>query len=435
MVSDVKPPELPIGGAQRRIYYGQAVYGEAEISAANAVLRDQPLQLMDGPAVKRFESQVATLFDKQRGLMVNSGSSALTLAIAALQLPPGSEVITPALNWATTVAPLLQHDLTPVFVDVEADTFVIDAAGIEQMIGPHTRAMLIPDLIGNAPQWDVLADIARRHGLRTVHDSADTIGGSYQGRGTGAFSDITITSFYASHIITCAGFGGMLCCNAPELLERAMLLRGWGRRSSLFHDAEDLDSRFSEEIDGEPYDGKFIFDAPGYNFLPSEFAAAFGLEQLKRLPAFIETRRSNFTELYKFFGAYRDILVLPRQHSAAHTPWLAFPLIVRPEAPFGRLSLQQYLERRGIQTRPIFTGNILRHPGFSDMRCRVAAAGYPNADAVMHGGLLIGCHQGMDADDVQYVKQAFTDFAAQAGIDHPVAVDAPVLTHLASPPG
>lgn len=404
------------GTPTRRIYYGQAVYGEEEIRAADAVLREQPLRLMDGPAVGEFEARVAALYGKRFGLMVNSGSSANMLAIAALQLPAGSEVITPALNWSTTVAPLLQHRLKPVFVDVEPDTFVIDASHIEAMIGPDTRALLVPDLIGNAAEWEVLADIARRHGLYTVHDSADTIGGSYRGEGTGAFSDITTTSFYASHMITCAGFGGMLCCDDPELLARARLLRGWGRRSSLSGETEELSSRFAGDIDGEPYDSKFIFDAAGYNFLPSEFAAAFGLQQLERLPGFIDSRLRHFAQLKEFFAAYEHVLVPSRQHPGARTAWLAFPLLVRENAPFDRITLQRHFEERGIQTRPIFTGNILRHPGFRDMDCRTAAAGYPNADRVMHGGLLLGCHQGMDAADLAFVTQVFAQFAESRGV-------------------
>ena len=412
----MNPADSPPGNAERRVYYGQACYGEEEIRAATAIMRDQPLRLMDGPAVAQFESRVAALFEKRRGLMVNSGSSANMLAVASLRLPAGSEVITPALNWATTVAPLLQQDLTPVLVDVEADTFVIDAARVEGMIGPQTRAIMVPDLVGNVAQWDVLQDIARRHGLATIHDSADTIGSRYQDRGTGAFSDITTTSFYASHVITCAGFGGMLCCNDAELLDRATLLRGWGRRSSLFHEAEDFATRFEGEIDGEPYDGKFIFDTAGYNFLPSEIAAAFGLVQLERLPDFIATRMRHFTALYDFFVEYSDLLLLPRQHAGTRSAWLAFPLIVKPGAPFDRVALQQYFERRGIQTRPIFAGNILRQPGFSGMRCRLAGEGYPNADQVMRGGVLIGCHQGMVADDLDYIKQVFADFMQQAGM-------------------
>jgi CDP-4-dehydro-6-deoxyglucose reductase, E1 len=401
---------------KRKVYYGQAVYGPEEIEAAVTVMREQPLRLMDGPAVRRFEMCVAALFGKRHGLMVNSGSSANMLAVAALQLPPGSEVITPALNWGTTVAPLLQNGLVPVFVDVEPDTFVIDAAGVEGAIGPDTRALMVPDLAGNIPRWDLLQAIGRRHGLSIIHDSADTIGSRLQNSPTGAFSDITTTSFYASHIITCAGFGGMFCCNDDALLERATLLRGWGRRSSLSHEAEDIEHRFRGHIDGEPYDSKFIFDAPGFNFLPSEVAAAFGLKQLDRLPGFIETRIRHFASLHRFFSSYREVLLLPRRHPDVQNVWLAFPLVVRTEAPFDRISLQQYFECRGIQTRPIFSGNILRQPGFRDMRHRVVPEGCPNADRVMRGGLLLGCHQGLDQDDLQYIMQVFADFAENAGL-------------------
>jgi CDP-4-dehydro-6-deoxyglucose reductase, E1 len=401
---------------KRIVYYGQAVYGAEEIEAAAKVLREQPLRLMDGPSARRFEMRIAALFGKRYGLMVNSGSSANMLAVAALQLPPGSEVITPALNWGTTVAPLLQNGLVPVFVDVEPDTFVIDAAGVEQAIGPNTRAIMVPDLVGNIPRWDLLQAIGRRHGLVSIHDSADTIGGRYQNSPTGAFSDITTTSFYASHIITCAGFGGMFCCDDDALLERATLLRGWGRRSSLSHETEDIEPRFDNQIDGETYDTKFLFDAIGFNFLPSEIAAAFGLKQLERLPGFIETRIRHFGTLHRFFSSYSEVLVLPRQHPNVRNAWLAFPLLVRTDAPFDRTSLQQYFERHGIQTRPIFAGNILRHPGFRDMRHRVVPGGYPNSDRVMQSGLLLGCHQGLDQDDLQYIMQVFADFAANAGV-------------------
>jgi len=337
-------------------------------------------------------------------------------------LPPGSEVITPALNWGTTVAPILQNGLVPVFVDVESDTFVIDAAGVEPAIGPNTRAIMVPDLAGNIPRWDLLQAIGRRHGLSIIHDSADTIGSHFRNSPTGAFSDITTTSFYASHIITCAGFGGMFCCNEDALLERATLLRGWGRRSSLSHEAEDIEHRFDGHVAGEPYDSKFIFDAPGFNFLPSEVAAAFGLKQLDRLPDFIAVRMRHFASLHRFFSSYREVLVLPRCHPNVHNAWLAFPLVVKTEAPFDRISLQQYFERRGIQTRPMFSGNILHHPGFRDIRHRLVPGGVPNADRVMRGGLLLGCHQGLIQADLQYIMQVFADFAENAGLSstHPV---------------
>jgi CDP-4-dehydro-6-deoxyglucose reductase, E1 len=406
----------PMQDPKCRVYYGQAVYGSEEIEAAAKVLREQPLRLMDGPAVRRFEVRVAALFGKRHGLMVNSGSSANMLAVAALQLSPGSEVITPALNWGTTISPLVQNGLVPVFVDVEPDTFVIDAAGVERAIGPNTRAIMVPDLVGNIPRWDLLQDIGRRHGLFLIHDSADTIGSRFQNSPTGAFSDITTTSFYASHIITCAGFGGMFCCNDDALLKRATLLRGWGRRSTLSDESEDVEHRFNGWIDGEPYDSKFIFDAPRFNFLPSEVAAAFGLKQLDRLPGLIATRIRHFASLHRFFSSYREVLVLPRLNPDVHSAWLAFPLVLKTEAPFDRISLQQHFERRGIQTRPIFSGNILHHPGFRDMRHRVVPGGYPNADRIMRRGLLLGCHQGLVQADLQYIMQVFADFAENAGL-------------------
>jgi CDP-6-deoxy-D-xylo-4-hexulose-3-dehydrase len=400
---------------ERKIHYGQACYGEAEIAAAQAVLENQALTLMDGPQVARFEQRVAALFGKAHGLMVNSGSSANLLAIAALSIPRGAEVITPALNWPTTVAPILQHGLVPAFVDVEPDTFVIDAAKVEAMIGPRTRAIVVPDLVGNIAEWDRLAEIARRHGLLTVHDSADTIGATYLGRPTGSWSDITTTSFYASHIITCAGFGGMLCCNDPNLLRLAKLLRGWGRRSSLTEESESLEFRLASSVDSQAYDGKFTFDAQGYNLLPSEIGAAFGLEQLKRLPGFIETRMRNFATLRRHFESYQDWIQLPRQRSGSRTAWHAFAMVVRPEAPFDRTELQVFFEQRGIQTRPVFAGNILRHPGFARMECHLADAGYPCADRVMEGGIMVGCHQGLGEEDIDYVVHCFERFAERHG--------------------
>ncbi len=402
--------------AEHKIHYGQACYDEAEIAAAMNILNNHSLTLMDGPAVAEFEQKIATLFGKQHGLMVNSGSSANLLAIATSGLPAGSEIITPALNWSTTIAPMLQHNLMPAFVDVEADTFVIDAMQIEEMIGPKTRAIMVPDLIGNIAQWDILADIAERHNLITIHDSADTLGGSYDGKPSGAWSTISTTSFYASHIITCAGFGGMFCCNDPERLQQAKLLRGWGRRSSLTGEVEALEYRFSSAIDDMAYDGKFIFDAQGYNFMPSEIAAAFGLEQLKKLPRFIDTRIRNYQRLFAFFSNYQDWIIMPRQHLKSHTPWLAFPMIIKADAPFERIELQTFFEQQNIQTRPIFTGNILRHPGFMDMKCRKSQSGYPNADRVMAGGIMFGCHQGMTDTDVDYIIEQFKHFSEHRGV-------------------
>ena len=393
-----------------RVPYGRTVHGEEEIAAVVEVLRTSTQM---GVNVRRMEESVAALFAKQHGVMVNSGSSANYLAIELLGLPEGSEVITPALTFATTVAPLVKNRLVPTFIDVEPDTFNIDAGQVEAMIGPDTRAMMVPSLIGNLPDWDALAEIARKHDLLIVEDSADTLGATLRGASTGTRSHISTTSFYGSHVINCAGNGGMLCVNDAAMADEARLLRSWGRSSSLFVDSEDPDARFGVSLEGIEYDAKFVFERIGYNLEPSEVGAAFGLVQLKRLQSNIDARIANFAAHLKFFTEYEDWFVLPRQCPESRTGWLALPLIVRDEAPFTRRELQTYLEGQGIQTRTVFTGNILRQPGYRDIARREAPGGYPNADRVMRSGMLLACHHGLSAEDLAYIHDRFRAFAAR----------------------
>ncbi len=292
------------------------------------------------------------------------------------------------------------------------DTFNIDASAVEAMIGPKTRAMCIPSLIGNLPDWDALATIAKKHDLLVVEDSADTLGATVKGRSTGTRSDISTTSFYGSHVINCGGNGGMLCVNRDDWLNEARLLRSWGRSSSLFIDSESAENRFNVDLDGIEYDAKFVFDRIGYNYEPSEMGAAFGLVQLDRLDANIAAREANFDRQCAFFAKYEDWFVLPRQADASRTGWLAFPLIIRDTAPFKRRELQIFLEKAGIQTRTVFTGNILRQPGYRDILRREAPGGFPNADTVMRSGMLLACHHGLSDADLDYVHERFVEFAA-----------------------
>jgi len=393
-----------------RVFYAQALYGREEIDAVVEILETQAIILMTGPSVTKFEARVAALFGKQHGLMVNSGSSANMLAVAVLGLNAGDEVVTPALTFSTTVAPLIQHGLVPAFVDVEADTCNIDVDLVEDVIGPKTKAMMIPNLIGNLPEWAVLREIADRHGLKVIEDSADTIGSLYRGKPTGSLSDIATTSFYASHVVTAGGFGGAVCFDDPEMERQARLLRGWGRSSSVMGESEAVEDRFNFNIDGIDYDTKFVFEAPGYNFLPSEMSAAFGLVQLDRLEEYAARRVRNFEALKGFFQDYEEWFILPRQTNETYTPWLAVPLIVRDDAPFNRRELQIYFEENGVQTRTVFTGNILRQPGFEDVPHRTHPGGYPNADQVMRGGFLLGCHQGMGTEEIAYIAEIFEKF-------------------------
>ena len=368
---------------------------------------------MCGSSVRAFEERVAELFGKRHALMVNSGSSANLLAIAALGLPKGSEVITPALTFSTTVAPLVQYGLVPSFVDVRLDTFVIDEEKVVEMITPNTTAMLIPNLIGNLPKWDVLSAIAKRYGLVVIEDSADTIGHLYQGAPTSRLSDIATTSFYGSHIVTCAGSGGALCMDDDKLAERARLLRGWGRSSANADESEEVNRRFTHVLNGMIHDNKFIYEAVGYNFLPSEVGAAFGLIQLTRLPQYIDRRIKHYRKLRRFFEQYTEWFVLPHQQENSKTAWLAFPFIVKEASPFSRNDLQVYFENHGIQTRTIFSGNILRQPAFMNINRRESKYGYPNADHIMRGGLLIGCHQGMTDEQFDHICTCFKNFVAR----------------------
>jgi len=391
-----------------RVNYGQTVHGEEEIAAVTEVLRNSTQM---GDRVRRFEAGVAALFTKRHGIMVNSGSSANYLAVELLRLPPGSEVITPVLTFITTVAPIIRNGLVPAFVDVRPGTYNIDEDRIEAMITERTRAILVPSLIGNLPDWDRLRDIADRHNLIVIEDSADTLGATLRGTSTGARSDISTTSFYGSHVINAAGNGGMICVNDDALAARAKLLRSWGRSSSLFVESERVENRFNVELQGIPYDAKFVFEELGYNLEPSEMGAAFGLVQLDKLDRNITARETNFAAHLAFFAAYEDWFELPRQLPESRTGWLAFPLTIRPEAPFTRRDLQIFFEERDIQTRVVFTGNVLRQPALANVEAHVAPDGYPAADAVMRGGMLIACHHGLEPAQIDYMHQCFREFA------------------------
>lgn len=387
--------------------YGKTVHGEEEIAAVVSVLR-RSTQM--GEAVHEMEKKISELFSKKFGIMLNSGSSANYLAIELLKLPEFSEVITPALTFSTTVAPLIKNRLIPVFIDVDLDTFNIDVNQIEGMISPKTKAVMIPNLLGNLPDWKKIRAIADQYHLIVIEDSCDTLGATFSGNSSGFYSDISTTSFYGSHIINCAGNGGMLCVNDPEFAKKAMLLRSWGRSSSLYIESESIPARFQKKIEQMDYDAKFIFEEIGYNLEPSELGAAFGLVQLAKLDNNIKKRKEIFALHLNFFSAYSDWFIFPKQLPDVKTAWLAFPLIVKDNAPFSRKDLQIFLENRHIQTRAIFTGNILRQPGFKRILRRESERGYPHADQIMRGGILIGSHHGMSDDMIQHIYQSFKEF-------------------------
>ena len=390
-----------------KIYYGKAIYNNKEISAAVKVLKRNSLNLIDGPAVKEFEKKIVKLFGKKYGLMVNSGSSANLLGLASFNFKKGSEIITPSLTFSTTISPIYQLGLIPHFIDVEKNKFTANVNQIKKCINKKTVAIMIPNLLGNIPEWKKISKIAKKYKLKVIEDSADTIGYTYENSNTGRYSDIVTNSFYASHIITGAGFGGLVCFNDKKLYDRAKLLRGWGRSSAIFNESEGIKIRFSKKVDGIPYDGKYIFSALGYNFLPSEISAAFAIEQLKKLKKNIKIRIKNFEFLRKFFDNYRSFFKLPIQNKNVVTGWLAFPLVIKKNANFSRNDLQIYLEKKDIQTRTIFTGNILRQPLMRNKYYKKHNKSHIISDDVMRNGILIGCHHGLGKKDLNRMTNIF----------------------------
>ena len=391
---------------RRRIDYAGSVHGDREIDAVVAVLRGGPQALRIGKNVRAFEQGIAALFGKRRGVMCNSGSSALYLAVELLGLQPGDEIITSAVTFSTDIAPIVRAGLVPVFVDVEADTYNVDVDAIEEMIGPRTRAILVPNLIGNVPDWDRIREIADRHRLQVVEDSCDALGSTLRGTPTGTRSDISVTSFALSHIITAAGTGGMVCLDDDALVDRCLLLRRWGRRSEtqIYGSRKGVDRRFFSSIDGDiEYDNLFIFDEVGWNFEPAEISAAFGLVQLDKLPDNLAKRKHNFERLNQLFAQRPDVFVLPRTTPDADTAWHMFPVLIRPESGVQRAAFQEHMERNGVDTRMVWTGNALRQPAFKDIVHRAPERGLPNADRVMEQGLILPSNHSLDDDDLDYI--------------------------------
>ena len=391
-----------------RVPYGLSVHGNEEIKAVTKVLKSSTQM---GKNVSTFEKKISKLFAKKYGLMVNSGSSALLLAMETLDFPPGSEIITPALTFSTTVGYIVRNNWVPVFVDVEEGTYCINEKKIKNLITKKTKAIVAPHLMGNIVNWEKIAPILKKKGILIVEDSADTLGATYKNKSTGKYADISITSFYGSHIINCAGNGGMVCFNDKNKYIKAKLLRSWGRSSSLFDEkSERIENRFNIKLEGIPYDKKFVFEKIGHNLEPSELGAAFGLVQLKKLKFNLKEREKNFALHTKFLKKYKKYFILPKQLPYSRSGWLAYPITITQNAPFSRTQMQIFLEKKNIQTRVVFTGNILRQPGFKNIKCKKNKKGYPEADKVMKNGILIACHHGLNKKMINHIHKSIDEF-------------------------
>jgi CDP-4-dehydro-6-deoxyglucose reductase, E1 len=394
-----------------RVPYGLSVHGNEEIKAVTKVLKSSTQM---GKNVSIFENKIAKLFSKKYGLMVNSGSSALLLAMETLDIPEGSEVITPALTFSTTVGYIVRNKLVPVFVDVEEGTYCINESKIKNLITKKTKAIVAPHLMGNIVNWEKLAPMLKKKGILIIEDSADTLGATHKNKSTGRHADISITSFYGSHIINCAGNGGMVCFNDKKQYTKAKLLRSWGRSSSLFDEkSEKIENRFNIKLDGILYDKKFVFEKIGHNLEPSELGAAFGLVQLKKLKTNLRKREINFNLHTRYLKKYSEYFILPKQLPQSKSGWLAYPITITEKAPFSRTQMQIFLEKKNIQTRVVFTGNILRQPGFKNIKAIKDKKGYPEADKVMRNGILIACHHGLTKKMITHIHKSIDEFISK----------------------
>ena len=391
-----------------KIPYGKNVYDNNEI---NAVIKTLKKSTQMGRSVTSFEKKISKLFSKKFGLMVNSGSSALILALKVMDFKKDSEIITPCLNFGTAVSSIMLSNLKPIFVDCEIETLQINIKKIEEKITKKTKALLIPNLIGNLPNWAQIRKLANKHKLMVIEDSADTLGATINSKPSGRFSDVSITSFYGSHIISCAGNGGMFLTNNKKFFTRAKVLRSWGRMSTLIKDSENINKRLGIKLKGYDYDRKFVFSEAGYNFEPSEIGASFGLIQLKKFKKFNTLRNRNFKLHFNFFKKYKKCFIVPKIEKNVKTNFLAYPIILKDNLNFSRKQFQIHLEKNNIQTRPIFSGNTLRHPAFSSLiNTKNKLSSFKKSDYIMKYGLLIGCHQGLSLKDILYIQNVIINF-------------------------
>ena len=398
-----------------RIEYSGAVIGEGEIEAVNRVLRKG---IQPGECVGEFEARCAALLGKRHGVMVNSGSSALMIALRLLDAPPGSEVLTSVLTFGTDVSSIVFAGYVPVFVDCELDSYQIDIDAIERNLSDKTVALLVPDLIGGMPDWDRLEELAKRHGLTLIEDSCDTLGGTFRGRPAGERADISLTSFSPHHIITALGTGGMVCLDDDAHWDLALTLRGWGRSSEPFmfgSKRDQADMRFLEDLDGIDYDALFIFRELAFGFIPSEAGAAFGNAQLDQLPAFTKQRQMLFDRHLEYVRSKPDVFIAPRVLDGVDTTWICFPVQLRPDRGWSRKALQMHLLDAGVQNRLVFSGNVTRQPMMKNVAFRGDPEGFPNADQIMQYGTMLPCHPTMTPEDCDYLYEVLEAFISKQG--------------------
>ena len=414
---------------------GAFVPGETQVPVSGKVFDASEMRLLvdsaldfwltSGRFADRFERDFARWMGVRECVLTNSGSSANLLAVSALTSPklgdrrlvPGDEVITVAAGFPTTVNPIIQNGLVPVFVDIALPTYNVDTSQLESALSSRTRALILAHTLGNPFDLTAVTEFARKHDLWLIEDTCDAVGSVYHGRKAGTFGDLATTSFYPAHHIT-MGEGGSVLASKPLLRSIIESFRDWGRDCWCDPGRDNTcGKRFAWELGRLPcgYDHKYTYSHIGYNLKLTDMQAAVGVAQLEKLDGFVAARRRNFTLLYQGLSDLKEFFILPEATPGSDPAWFGFPIAVRPGTPFSRNGVTAFLEGRKIATRLLFGGNLTRQPAYRDQNYRIAAS-LTNTDLVMDQVFWIGLYPGIGGSQIEYVLESFHSIADSAAV-------------------
>lgn len=405
----------------KNILVGATVYGSKEIDAVNKVLKEGWLGV--GKYTDLFEKRVAKYVGHEYAIATNSGSSALLLAVQALNLPKGSKVIVCAAGFPATVAPIIHAGLIPVFVDAEMISYSIDPEQIKIAFKTNDcKAIVFAHTVGNVANMEEIMEIAAKNRIWLIEDICDALGAKWknpwQERQVGSFGAIACLSFYPSHHITAGGLGGMVLTSNEQIATDVISLRDWGKMHETpeYYNAYTTETKYYIDIDGISYDYRYSYSHLGYNLKPSDMNSAFGLAQMDRLDDFIEKRNENFNKLFNIFTKYDRQFVLPRWYATAKPSWFNYPVVVAENIPFTRDELVKYFESKRIHCRLFFAGNITRHLAFKGKG--IIIGDLPVSDYLMKNAFLIGCHPAITDANIKYIEDTLAMFIKGKGKDY-----------------
>lgn len=413
--------DRPFTPGESKVQYAGRVYDAQEMQNMVSAVLD--FWLTAGPYAAEFEKKLGNFLGMREVIPVNSGSSANLVAVTALcsrqlraPLKPGDEVIMPAVSFPTTVNPVIQNRLVPVFVDSCLGDYNLDVSQLEEARSSRTRAVMFAHTLGNPADMDVVVDFVKKHNLYLIEDTCDALGSKWDGKMLGTFGQLATLSFYPAHHIT-MGEGGAVYTSSRRLAKIARSVRDWGRDCYCGYDNPvngKCGMRFEREVPGVPgfYDHRYYYTEIGYNLKITDPQAAMGLAQLEKLPGFIARRKANFAYLYAGMKQFEEFLMLPTWQEKADPSWFAFPIFIKENAPFSRYELTRFLEMNKVETRNIFAGNIVKQPAYRDMACRIVGD-LTVSDRVMQRAFFVGVYPGLDNQRLDYIIEMFARFFQQ----------------------